>query len=153
MQLEYSFLADAVQVSAGTGRYFVFNGGVESVLAPGFPGLLATLAYLGRIRILPAEHDMAHSLQLRCLRPNGEPLVPTMESSFDPRTVKAPHNRPVYHLFVVNYSLIQLHEYGEHRFILACDGEDLGSISFFVDPMPQDPAQPIATRGAEHEKS
>ncbi len=76
-----------------------------------------------------------------------------MESSFDPRTVKAPHNRPVYHLFVVNYSLIQLHEYGEHRFILSCDGEDLGSISFFVDPMPQVPAQPIATGDAEHEKS
>ena len=147
MQLAYSFLADAAAVSAPTGRYFVFNGGVEAVMCPGFPSLLSTLAYIGKIRILPAECDMAHNVQLRCLRPNGEPLVPTMESNFDPRTQIVPRDRPVFHLLVVNYSMIQLHEYGEHRFILACDGEELGSVSFFVDPMPQDQAQRIATGG------
>jgi hypothetical protein len=46
MQLAYSFLADAAEVLAPSGRYFVFNGGVETVSCPGFPGVLATLAYI-----------------------------------------------------------------------------------------------------------
>ena len=146
MQLAYSFLADAAAVTAPTGRYFVFNGGVEAVSCPSFPGLLPTLAYIGKIRILPAECDTAHNVQLRCLRPNGEPLVPTMQSIFDPRTLELPRDRPVFHLLVVNYVMIQLHEYGEHRFILACDGEELGSVSFFVDPLPYGQAPHIAPR-------
>lgn len=149
MELEYSFLADAIEVVAPSGRFFVFNGGVEAVSCPGFPALLPSLAYIGKIRIPPAERDIAHNAQLSCLRPNGEPLVPLMANNFDARTLTVPRDRPAHHLLVVNYRQIQLYEYGEHRFVLTCDGEELGSVSFFVDPMP-DVQVPHVAPGAEH---
>jgi len=147
MQLACSLLADAAEVNPPSGRYFVFNGGVETITCLGLPSVIPNLAYVGKIRILPDERGVVHHAQLRCLRPNGELLLPPLESDFDPRVSVSPPDRPVYHLLVVNYRMVQIHEHGEHRFTLACNGQELGSVSFFADPMPHDQAQRMATGG------
>jgi len=43
MQLAYSFLADAAEVNPPSGRYFVFNGGVETITCLGLPSVIPTL--------------------------------------------------------------------------------------------------------------
>ncbi len=147
MQLAYSFLAEAAEVVPPSGRFFIFNGGVETISCAGFPGLIPSLAYVGKIRILPVERDVVHYALLRCLRPTGELLFPPLESDFDPRVLASPRDRPADHLLVANYRGVQIHEYGEHRFILACDGQELGSVSFFVDPPPDNQTQHMAPEG------
>ena len=149
MQLAYSLLADAAEVNPPTGRYFVFNGGVETIACLGLPGMIPTLTYVGKIRVLPHERGATHHAQVRCLRPNGELLFPPVESDFDPRMSTSPPDRPVYHLIVVNYRLVQVQEYGEHIFTITCDGDELGTVSFFVDPMPPDQVQRDVTGRSE----
>ncbi len=65
MQLAYSFLADAAEVNPPSGRYFVFNGGVETITCVGLPSVIPNLAYIGKIRIQPDERDAVHHSQLR----------------------------------------------------------------------------------------
>jgi len=144
MQLAYSFLAEAAEVIPSRGQFFVYNGGVETIPCPGLPAFVPILAYVGKIRILPEERDVVHHTQLRCLRPTGELLFPAMDSRFDPTGIVSPPDRPSYHLFIVNFRGVQIQEHGEHRFVPSCDGNDLGSVSFFAEPLPSGQTQRIA---------
>ena len=74
-------------------------------------------------------------IQLEGFRPNNERFTPVMVNRIELMNDPTPLDRPVYHTFIVNFYGVVINETGPHRFNIIGDGEELGSITVYADPV------------------
>jgi hypothetical protein len=87
MELDFAFLADAADVSAG--KLNVLGGAFDTINVAGFPAMHPVLAVVLRLLLSPIDLDRKHALQILLLdadgkhvaSASGELLVPKSDAS------------------------------------------------------------------------
>ena len=134
MRLAYAFLAEAAEET--NGRFFVFGGGLERVFCYAMPTSIASVAVLIKLLLEDRDRDSGHAFRLVCLGPNGLPCAPDLMANFGPFREPAVPGRPAHHLVLANYRGLPLTEYGQYRFVIYVDDQEMGSVSFYADQPP-----------------
>ena len=131
MELAYAFLAEAADVHSTT-KFCVYGGGIEVVSCPVFPAV-TRLSLVAKIRLLPGEYNVPRVAQVQYIRPNNETIGAA--NVLDPNYENLPPDRSIYHLVIVNFNPLVIHEEGIHRFTVGVDGGVLGEVSFHAEPV------------------
>jgi len=139
MRLAYAFLAEAAE--AANGRFFTYGGGLERVHSLVLPTMLPSLAVVVKLRLDPEDRIDTHMVRIRGIPPDGGQPIPDLESPFGPFQGDVPRDRPAFHMIIANYRGLPITRHGEYRFEISVDGAELGSLTFYADPLPVQPEQ------------
>jgi hypothetical protein len=135
MELAYAFLAEAAEISRN-GRFFTFNGGIESLTCASFPATIPTLAVVAKLRILPAERDVQHAVSVRFVDPDEAPFGPNFDSPVHVVKEGHPADRELYYVLIVNLIGLSVHKEGRHQVLILADDEELGRLTIYADRPP-----------------
>ena len=117
------------------------------LVVPHSPAMLPSLAVVVKLRILPNERETQHAVGLRFIGPDGDLIVPPIESPISLIIAGQPDDRPLYHVFVINMHGVPMKEPGLHKIVVMGDGVDKTTLSLYADPVPS----LDATDGSESE--
>jgi hypothetical protein len=73
MDLDFAFLADAVDVTMG--KLFVLGGAFDTIYVGGFPAMHPTLAVAVRLLLSPHDLDRKHKLEIMLLDADGRAIA------------------------------------------------------------------------------
>jgi hypothetical protein len=127
MQLNYAFLADAVETHPD-GKFSVLGGGVGLIYAQQFPAIHPTLALIIQLAVTKEEADHEHELRLELLTPLQAAGMPPVTVKFTPKSHPDHPDWPVVFLFTFTTSALIFETPGAYVFRISVDNAERGTI-------------------------
>ena len=138
MDVEFAFPADAAIVSPDR-KLSALGAGFEDVTFQAFPGTLAALAFVAKIRIHPSECGRQHMLEIELWDQNGVRIGQQMHGQFAAERHPTDPARPVSFQIVLNFQQLVIPSPGTYDFHVVVDGTHLKAVSIYC----QLPAQQV----------
>lgn len=130
MRIRAFLLADAVAADA-VGKGFIHGAGVSAINAASFPWTQPQLAIYVMLEREEEPYGVDHSLALRFVRPDGEPLGPEIGSNFRIEQGEF-EGLPERVNFAATLNGLLFPEAGVYTVVLQLDGEELDRTHIYV---------------------
>jgi len=144
MNVEVLVLCDA---ATDTGGKLNLLGAFDTIYARQIPVVHQHCSIAVRLRFSQVEAG-EHRLRLSIIDADGRKVIPDMDGSLQVRLAERQITAAVN--LVINLQQVKFAAYGEYRIDLAVDGTAVGSLPFYVRPLPPPPpgVQPPPARSS-----
>lgn len=143
MEVDFAFVADAA-VATPDNKISVLGAGFEDLRLSAYPGALATLALVVKLRFHPAECDREHAVEIELWDPNGGRIGPPMHVKVTPKRHANDAARSVSFPLVLTYQQLVFPAPGTYDFHIVIGGTHLRQVSIHAHP-PTVPPGSLAT--------
>ena len=126
MRLHFLFLADAA--TGAEGKLYIHGGGLTEIHPPALPWRHPQIAVVFRLEVEPGDEARDHSLQLRVVGPQDEPVTPIFEMPLSRGEIPSrTGDRPIFVQAAITMAPLPVDKLGDHHVVLVVDGEPVGS--------------------------
>ena len=142
-EIDYAFLADAAQTSAGQ-KFHVIGGGVNRIAGRAFPLRHPHLALVVGLRVTAPETDRPHEIRFVLLDPDGKEVAGAKGNLVAPNREDA---RDATMTFSIDLWNLMFPAPGDYSFRLLVNGSEQKRLPLVVATLPEpDLAPPPAER-------
>jgi hypothetical protein len=144
VRLPVAILADHALAHPIDGKLYITGGGLRRLEFAAFPATHARLSLALGIEIDAGDVGVDHQLTIVPHGPDGRPFFKPIGVTFIVGAKSTPAEQGYVH-FVSNMDKVTFPEPGEYGFVIAVDGEEMGSLRLLAETRKAKEAEPAGT--------